>query len=376
MMIYNPNTPQVYFFMVQPLRIQPFDFYNLRDFSLPEDAQRVKPAFTSLTPTVIEEPAAPPPPPPPPTFSEAELHSAKEQAHMDGHAQGIIEGMEKARSLDAERDSIIAAQLRQISQQLESLRQEHQDLLHARRAEAVQLGITIAGMLAARALQQYPTTVAQELVDSCLPLLINEPKLTLTTHPAITEAMRQKVAEAIEEHQWQGTFTVEAGAALSYTECKLAWSQGEAVKSQEEVWQEILGRLLPEHIRAQMPSLHSFVQMIPDTTLDTVPSVAPIETPPAPEATPAPATSLVEPTATPLQQEHAARFAAMGAAHDTASDDIDEFAAYAPEYRIAREDENPIVQDILHTIEEVEQEEERKRNASRRAPPATNTEEL
>ena len=361
--------------MVQPLKIQPFNFYSLRDFSQPADAQHSQPIFKSLTPTIKEEaPEAPPPPPPPPTFSEAELAHAREQGRMDGHAQGLQEGMEKARSADAERDTVLSSQLRNISVQLETLREEHRSLLEARRAEAVRLGMTIAGMVATRALQQYPTSIAEDLVNTCLPLLIDEPKLTLTTHPAITEAMRQKTTALAHECQFEGTLVIEPSASLSLTECRLSWAQGEATRSQEDVWQEILQRLLPQEICAQMPTLQAYSELFPVEKPEIIHEDAPAQEIPS-QAAPEKDEDLDLSAYAPTSNVPSFGADAPTAHANMPSDEIDEFAAYAPEYRIAREDENPIVQDILHTIEEVEQEQERKKPPRKRTPP-TPTEEM
>lgn len=313
------------------VRIQPFNFYALRDFSEPEDAHLKRQEALK----VVEEtlPPPPPPPPPPPTFSEADLERAKQQAFADGQAKGELDGMEKARSEDAERDSLLLSQLRSMSAQLESMRADHNRIIENHRAEAVQLGIHIAGLIAGRALKLEPTAVAESLVDACLEHLIEEPRMVLQAHPIIVDAIRQKTSKIAQDLRFEGTLNVEASPALSLTECRLSWANGEASLSPEAIWQDVLNRLLPEHIKALMPALNA----IPGTEVDiSAATTVPVEPVVTPAVQPTPPTLLsteeVQPPS-PISQA-----------------DLD---AYTPEYRIARSDENPIISDILHSIEEV-----------------------
>lgn len=345
--------------MAQPLRIQPFNFYSLRDFSLPANAQHIQPAFMPIQEAIVPEPELPPPPPPPPTFSEAEVERIREIARAEGHAQGIQEGIEKARHEDANRDALLISQLQQFCAQLVKLREEHATTLHTRKAEAVQLATSVAGMIATRALQQDPSAIAEDLIQSCLPLLMDEPKLTLTAHPAITEALKYKLAPLLQASQYEGLVNIEPSAAFNMTECKLAWTQGEATRSQENVWQTILERILPAGINQHMPTLQQFSDMLPSTP---APQEQPMAAPLEPDAV------LPEIAAHINHTIESAEATSSSVPRDLYTEPSD-LAASAPEYRIAREDENPIVHDILHTIEEVEQEQEQKKNRNNKPQP-------
>ncbi len=341
--------------MIHSVRIQPFNFYSLRDFSQPEGANH---AFQPLQ--VVEEAPPPPPPPPPPSFSEADLERAKQQAFSEGQTKGVLEGMEKAQSEDTERDTLLSSQLRTISAQLETMKQEHLHVVNAHRTEAVQLGIHIAGLIAGRALNIDPTSVAENLVNACLEHLIEEPKLTLQAHPMMTDAIRQKVEKMAQDIRFEGILSVEASPALSLTECKLTWANGEATLSPEAIWQDILTRLLPEHIRTLMPALSDIL----GTKISTSPAAITPSIPATPATTSENTSDVTLPVAPPSLADE------LPYIPPVTEEDL---AAYTPEYRIARADENPIISDILHSIEEVIEATEKAEaeKGQKKKPPST-----
>lgn len=235
------------------MRLQRFDFHDLRDFRNPNAAADA-PVEIDIVELVAE-----PPPPPPPVFSENEIEQAKREAYARGLEEGISQGETKAQTSEMERTRQIETLTHEIGLQLLSLKTEHHRYLQERSKELNEFVLAASRKVAGEAMRNAPELAIQALIKECLGMIMLEPKLLLRVHPDVAETMHHQLGKQLQAVSFEGEFVIEPQEDLQLTDCLLSWKNGQARRDTEAMWQHVAGLLkqidfsAPEPVKSQTP---------------------------------------------------------------------------------------------------------------------------
>ena len=213
--------------------LQRFDAQFLRDFRHPAAMQ------SAVLESVKQEVPAPPAPPPAPTFSEEQLAKAEMAAKEQGYVEGFEAGLKQAQTETAKREQEMAASLAAIAQQFQRLSIYYQEYLNQKNQEISELTLLIARKVAEDALDANSSEVIAKLVQQCLPLFLERPKITVELHSALLPMAESAIQQLLAQHGYEGDVYYRSNDSLQKHAAKLDWGAGQAHRSPEALWQEI-----------------------------------------------------------------------------------------------------------------------------------------
>ncbi len=246
---------------MQFVNLQRFDFGALRDFSRPREAANDDIELSQPIETVAQ-----PAPPPPPTFTVEQLERERQSAHQQGYEKGIIDGMEKARKADADREAALITLMQQWNQLITTFKTDYMTLIGEKKQEVTKLSYEIARTVAQKALKDDSTALVQSLVIDCLPYLISEPILTLTIHPENAEKIKEWFGKIAVDYQYDGMLRIVEDTGMNATDGRLAWTNGDAETKQENIWQNIRQRLHVDNNDSALAATPEIAQDTPQPT--------------------------------------------------------------------------------------------------------------
>jgi flagellar assembly protein FliH len=212
-----------------------FDFTSPRDFGTPYIAQPKKKEVK-----VEEEKAkASPPPPPPKTFSEAEVEAAKKAAYEEGLAAGKQQGYQQAQSEEQATQQALEKHTAALAQNITTLQNEWKALVDSQQAALRELACGIAKQVCESLLEDQPTALFEDLAKRCLPLLMQQPHITISAHPELTESIRPILRRLCENSGYYGEVEVKKDGSLGKHDARITWQQGSAEISELAIWQAV-----------------------------------------------------------------------------------------------------------------------------------------
>lgn len=212
------------------MRLQRFDFGNLRDFRGP-----------LVVPEAIEDlqEEIAPPPPPPPTFSEEDVEIAKQAAHKLGYAEGYEAGISHA-AQQADQKRIIAENtITQLSSAIADLPYRYQQLLTHESAQLSELVLLIARKLTGVVLEKHAADAVGSLITRCLPVVLSKPMLVIELNPAAFEHTMDRIESLLKANGYEGQVQFRSNAEIGQYDAVLDWGTGQAVRSTAALWNEI-----------------------------------------------------------------------------------------------------------------------------------------
>jgi flagellar assembly protein FliH len=217
------------------VQIRRFDFSALADFGAPEE-EKLSPHVAEALPEVEE---TPPPPPPPPSFSEAQLEHARSEAFEAGREAGQHEEAERLNTQDRQREIAIENTCKTIVMQAVQLHESHRAALQAQAPVLTQLVLSCARRVAGDAVATQPEAGITNMISQCLGALYSRPDVRLFVHESLKDILQEKLNTLLERAHADCRITVEASAGLEPGDARLQWEDGQAVRSQEAIWQQI-----------------------------------------------------------------------------------------------------------------------------------------
>ncbi|MGE4528592.1 MAG: FliH/SctL family protein [Rhodospirillaceae bacterium] len=212
------------------------------DFGAPPPARAVP---DHVVDGQVEEAEAEPPPPPP-LFSEEDLETAREEARVLGHAQGLKDAEESALHFQ-----VLA--LESIADQMETLR-GRQDAANAETHRmAAALAVAVVKKLLPRMAQEHGVAEVERLVSACLPHLLNEPRLILRVAPENADELRSRIEPLARDRGFDGMVVVMSDAAVGPADCRLEWDNGGAERDVDTLFQRIQDIVARNSERAPEP---------------------------------------------------------------------------------------------------------------------------
>lgn len=163
---------------------------------------------------------------------QEELDAARQEGFAAGHAAGL----EQAR---AEIGAAIAACLDRVSSQLAEIGRSEEATGHLLTRQSIEIARAVAVQLASRLMEVQPQVEVEALVADCLAQLRSEPQVVVALSPPLAEVLQERLQEVALGAGFGGRLVVQADPHLDPADARLTWSQGSAVRSRQEVLQEI-----------------------------------------------------------------------------------------------------------------------------------------
>lgn len=219
---------------------------------------------TEDIPEVEEEPA-------PPTFSEADLHAAKQDAYNLGHAAGnqeSIAGFEHriAESLDVATSAFsrLAATQEEANKQIA--------------LDGLRLAATVVEKMMPEMVRRHGVEEIESAVADVLENIIDEPTVTVTVHEDLMEPMAERLRPVALKSGLGDRLLVTSDPTLGLSDCRVSWGDGGAERNADAIWSRVEDTL---DRNLALPPEESTPEPTPKPTAD-IPEVATTDGSPPP----------------------------------------------------------------------------------------------
>ncbi len=198
-----------------------------------------------------------PPPPPPKIYTEADLEAAKEDGYVQGHTAALEEAETAREHYTADALNLISTALGELT--------EHQDKANADLGQtAMRMVYAIIEKVVPQHAQDSAIESVEALVREVLPLVYEEPKLTVRTHTMIAEDVQKHLNEICKKSNFNGEMSVVPDYELQPGDCRVEWSGGGADRNEDRLWKEIR-TIVEENIGAvDLQAMDEAADAIPD----------------------------------------------------------------------------------------------------------------
>lgn len=170
--------------------------------------------------------------PPEPTFSQADVEQARQEAYEQGRLAGAAEA---AAGTEAEVTRLLAGVAEALPAVAAAQEEANARLMRdgAALATAV-VGKILPGLVARNGLDEIGA-----LLDRCLRALIDQPKIMVRVAPQHAEALKARLAAAVQAGGFGGRFMIEADETLGPSDCRVSWPSGGLERNAEDVWRQV-----------------------------------------------------------------------------------------------------------------------------------------
>lgn len=179
------------------------------------------------------------PPLPPPTYNQEQLKAAEAESRQKGFLEGIEEGKKIQDSEQAATDRKLAGVLETLARFTAPLFADYRAAVTAMQQEMPKVALAIARKVAGPALKENAAAVAEETAMKCLGVMMGEPKITITVHSSLTEALKKKIEAMKASQPAMGDITVAGDESLPAEDCRVEWKHGAFQRTTEKLWQDL-----------------------------------------------------------------------------------------------------------------------------------------
>lgn len=214
------------------MRITRFEFNQLHDFRPRSESFSFEQVVEEMAQEQITVPEKP-------TFSEAQLEDAKSHARTQGYNEGHAAGVAATNQelLQREQDTKLA--LDTLAGQISDMHKGYEQILVSQSKDINQFVIAIARKLAGEALNNRPDLAIQELINQCLPILVQKPRLVLEANSSLVALLDERLRPLLERSGFEGEVHFRINDKLQPSDTRLEWAGGHAERSTEHLWKEI-----------------------------------------------------------------------------------------------------------------------------------------
>lgn len=177
-----------------------------------------------------------PPPPPTKTLTEAELEAQLEAAREEGYVKGHTTALEEA---ETAREHYVADALNIVSQSLDGLEEQQAEANRQIGETALKLVYAVIEKVVPVHAQAHATDSVEALVREVLPLVYDEPSLTVRTHNMIADDVQSRLEEVCDRSNFSGTVSVTPDYELQPGDCRVEWQGGGADRNEARLWNDI-----------------------------------------------------------------------------------------------------------------------------------------
>jgi len=192
-----------------------------------EVEETLEPEKTDEITTVDEEPEIIVP-----TFSKEEVETARQKGYETGKEEGLAATMEVLTQQINETLLKIDEKLLAAFQKQDSF---NQDL--SRAAHSLAIGVC-KKMMPAMA-EQYSFAEVERVIEEALAIAIEEPRITLSVHVDLVEAVEVRLSELAKKKEFEGRVFVKADETMESSDCRVDWVNGGSERNTTELWANI-----------------------------------------------------------------------------------------------------------------------------------------
>jgi flagellar assembly protein FliH len=176
----------------------------------------------------------------PPLFSQEELTKAFEEGKAAGIQEGKATALDESAKVTDQLNKKIAISLDSLNIQLATLLEALEKKNPAHYVTFVhQLALGIAKKIMGNGMKEETIKEIEALVNSCMELVFDQPKLTIYLHPELEEPLSGRIQELIVKNNFRGEVLIKADPTLSETDCRIDWQEGFVELSKEELWHTV-----------------------------------------------------------------------------------------------------------------------------------------
>ena len=192
-----------------------------------EVEETLEPEKTDETTTVDEEPEIIVP-----TFSEEEVEIARQQGYETGKEEGLAATTEVLTKqinetlLKIDEKLLAAFQTQDIF---------NQDLSRA----AHSLAISVCKKMMPAMAKQHSFIEVERVIEEVFAKAIEEPRITLSVHVDLVEAVEIRLSELAQEKEFEGRVFVKADEAMESSDCRIDWVSGGSDRNTTKLWANI-----------------------------------------------------------------------------------------------------------------------------------------
>ncbi len=170
-----------------------------------------------------------------PSFSEKELSESRQKGYEEGYAKGYS----GAKSDEAETEKKIQASLDDITIKLAAISEVIKTKNDAHIKEIVELSLKIARKVAGTALKNEPYEAIENVVRSSLPLLFDEPKISISVSPDLVQNIEKRITALAKSEGFKNTIEISGNPALPPGSCDIKWNGGGISGHKDAIWEQI-----------------------------------------------------------------------------------------------------------------------------------------
>ena len=178
-------------------------------------------------------------PPPPPTFSEEELKKTKDEGYRQGYSEGKEAGRNEANTKQAELAQHTSKMVQQLCSEVSAMGERHQAAFRQQCSEVSKLVIAAARQVAGEAMDKAPIAAIETMINQCLHVMIEEPRVTLHVHPDLAESAEKEIKQRLKQAGYDGAIIIETDENIALGDGRIDWRNGSAERSQDKIWHEI-----------------------------------------------------------------------------------------------------------------------------------------
>ena len=180
-----------------------------------------------------------------PVFTATELEAARADARIEGHEAGLAEA---AATHEAALDQAVAS----ITAQLAALHADTRQYAEQQATSVARLLLdTLAALFPALCARHGPEE-ARALCRATLPGILDEPRITLSVHPAWAPHLAQHVEEL--DPQLTARTKVVAADSMIPGDVRIIWSHGSAARDAAGLWQRVADVLIEAGVLTPEPA--------------------------------------------------------------------------------------------------------------------------
>jgi flagellar biosynthesis/type III secretory pathway protein FliH len=179
----------------------------------------------------------------PPTFSEEELHAARE----DSYKQGLQIGLQEA-AIGIEQQ--VATTLEVLGATLDRLSEQQQQANELIARETIDLAIAAVGKILPEYVQSHGVAEIEKFVGDIMSKVLEEPFITIRVAVEIVPDIKHNLIDLAGRIGFSGTLAVTGDDELGPADCRIRWSEGEAERIINATLKEIeaLTKAVPRHM--------------------------------------------------------------------------------------------------------------------------------
>ena len=182
---------------------------------------------TDVTTTVDEEPEIIAP-----TFSEEEVEIARQQGYEKGKEEGLAATTEILTKQINETLLKIDKKLLAAFQTQDSFNQDLSRAAHS-------LAISVCKKMMPAMAKQHSFDEVERVIEEVFVKAIEEPRITLSVHLDLVEAVELRISELTKEKEFEGRVFVRADETMEASDCRVDWVNGGSERSTTELWANI-----------------------------------------------------------------------------------------------------------------------------------------